>query len=82
LAVGLPVGAIQEVSRGAVDTRRVDCGSREQISWCSRASHDAKTLVRQPKWRRFFPDEGFECGRAESSGVVVLGDVNQKYTSA
>ena len=31
--------------------------------------------MRQPKWRRVFPDEGFEHGRAESSlGVVVLGD--------
>lgn len=71
----MSVGAGQAVSRGAVDTRRVDCGSREQFSRCSRAWHDANGRVRQPKWRRVFPDDCFEHGRAESSfGVVVLGD--------
>jgi hypothetical protein len=75
LAVGLPVGADQQLSRSAVDTRRVDCRSREQLSRCSRAWHDANGQVRQPKCRRVYPNEDFKHRRAESSfRVVILGD--------
>ena len=75
MAVGLSVGAVQQVPRGAVYTRRVDCGSREQFSRCSRAWHDANSQVRQPKWRRVYPYEDFEHRRAESSfRMVILGD--------
>jgi hypothetical protein len=53
------VGALQQVSCGAVGTRRIDCGSREQLTRCYRAWHEANGQAHQPKWRRVFPDDGF-----------------------